>query len=137
MCLDLCRSEYAKAVEGCKEGMSMVSSELDLCYGDDDRPSIPSEQLVELQDKQLNCFQSCKQGCLKLQYKYRINENKHSWVRNMTWNDVFAYHVFDCRICHTNVWNILLHRKYTEDLKALYSLLNFRIAEVIVAKVGV
>ncbi|GBM85547.1 hypothetical protein AVEN_199745-1 [Araneus ventricosus] len=66
MCLDMCRSEYAKAVKGCNEGMSMVSSELDLCYGDDDddRPSIPSEQLVELQDKQLHCFQNCKQGCL-------------------------------------------------------------------------
>ncbi|GBM70488.1 hypothetical protein AVEN_60086-1 [Araneus ventricosus] len=34
MCQELCRSEYSKAVIGCSDGMSMVSSERDLCYGE-------------------------------------------------------------------------------------------------------
>ncbi|GBM47185.1 hypothetical protein AVEN_271251-1 [Araneus ventricosus] len=66
MCLDMCRSEYAKAVRGCDEGRSMVSSVRDLCIGGSKRPNISSEQKVELQDKRLICFQNCKQGCLTL-----------------------------------------------------------------------
>ncbi|GBN64657.1 hypothetical protein AVEN_137906-1, partial [Araneus ventricosus] len=79
VCLDLCRSEYAKTVSGCSDGMPIVSSDLYVCIGEAKTPNISEEQLVELQDKQLNCFQNCKQGCLKLQCKYRIIENKLSW----------------------------------------------------------
>ncbi|GBN82884.1 hypothetical protein AVEN_260505-1 [Araneus ventricosus] len=64
MCLDLCRSEYTKAVSGCAWGMSMVSTVRDLCFGNVKRPNITLEQKFELQDKRLICFQNCKQGCL-------------------------------------------------------------------------
>ncbi|GBN12431.1 hypothetical protein AVEN_101832-1 [Araneus ventricosus] len=79
MCLDLCRSEYAKAVTGCEWGMSMIPSVRDLCIGNFKLPNTSSEQPGELRDKRLVCFQNCKQGCLKLQYKCEIKETEDSW----------------------------------------------------------
>ncbi|GBM26353.1 hypothetical protein AVEN_239353-1 [Araneus ventricosus] len=102
MCLALCRSEYKKAVSGCDSGMTMIPSVRDQCFGDFEKPNISSEQRFELQDKRLVCFQNCKQGCLKLQYDYKIKFREVVLVRKMTFNDVFAYHVFDCWICCTN-----------------------------------
>ncbi|GBM26328.1 hypothetical protein AVEN_239335-1 [Araneus ventricosus] len=64
MCLALCRSEYKKAVSGCDSGMTMIPSVRNLCIVDFEKPNISSEQIVELQDKRLVCFQNCKQGCL-------------------------------------------------------------------------
>ncbi|GBN27169.1 hypothetical protein AVEN_268513-1 [Araneus ventricosus] len=80
MCLDLCRSEYSKATEGCDWGMKMIPSVRDVCFEDFELPNISSEQIVELQDTRLICFQNCKQGCLKLQYKYRIKVTEDSWI---------------------------------------------------------
>ncbi|GBM90491.1 hypothetical protein AVEN_157636-1, partial [Araneus ventricosus] len=83
MCLDMCRSEYAKAYTGCDWGITMIPSVRDLCYVRDyKRPNISLEQDGELQDKRLICFQNCKQGCLKLQYKYRIKETQDSWDKS-------------------------------------------------------
>ncbi|GBN18177.1 hypothetical protein AVEN_49589-1 [Araneus ventricosus] len=76
MCLDMCRSEYAKARYGCDVGMRMVSSVRDLCLRNHVPPHITHKQQSELQNNLLICFQNCKQGCLKLQYKYRIKETE-------------------------------------------------------------
>ncbi|GBM41279.1 hypothetical protein AVEN_202874-1 [Araneus ventricosus] len=77
MCLDLCRSEYSKASYRCDIGMTMVSSVRDVCIsGKYKRRGFPSVQERELLDKRLICFQNCKQGCLKLQYKYKIKETE-------------------------------------------------------------
>ncbi|GBM88086.1 hypothetical protein AVEN_190484-1 [Araneus ventricosus] len=66
MCLDLCRSEYAKVRYLCDIGMTMVSSVRDVCIsGKYKRRGFHSKQERELLDKRLICFQNCKQGCLK------------------------------------------------------------------------
>ncbi|GBN23949.1 hypothetical protein AVEN_255472-1 [Araneus ventricosus] len=77
MCLELCRSEYAKAKYGCDWGMTMVSSVRDLCLRDYKQPNNSQEKEGEMKDKRLICIQNCKQGCLKLQYKYRIKETEY------------------------------------------------------------
>ncbi|GBM67981.1 hypothetical protein AVEN_218840-1 [Araneus ventricosus] len=80
MCLELCRSEFSKALYGCDWGMTMVSSVRDLCIpGNFEIPHISDMQRRELEDKQLICIQNCKQGCLKLQYKYITQKNKYAW----------------------------------------------------------
>ncbi|GBM93309.1 hypothetical protein AVEN_99995-1 [Araneus ventricosus] len=102
MCLELCRSEFAKAFHGCDWGMTMIQSELDLCRYYLGPPDISSELRDEIVHKRLLCIQNCKQGCLKLQYKYRIKQSGDTFVRNITWNDAFVYHVFDCWNCYAN-----------------------------------
>ncbi|GBM41281.1 hypothetical protein AVEN_202876-1 [Araneus ventricosus] len=65
MCLELCRSEYAKALDGCDWGMTMVSLVRDLCiYGNYKQPNNSQEKEGEMKDKRFICFESCKQGCL-------------------------------------------------------------------------
>ncbi|GBM77143.1 hypothetical protein AVEN_209088-1 [Araneus ventricosus] len=92
MCLELCKSEYTKAYFGCDWGMTMIPSLRDLCiFGNFERPNISPEQKVELQDKRLVCFQNCKQGCLKLQYKCRIKETQHFMLRTLLESKIIVY----------------------------------------------
>ncbi|CAL1268779.1 unnamed protein product, partial [Larinioides sclopetarius] len=77
MCLELCRSEYSKAMLGCVWGMTMVPSVDDVCYQHYEEPQISPEQQAELWNKRLICFQNCRQGCLKLQYRYTVKEEDY------------------------------------------------------------
>ncbi|GBN95407.1 hypothetical protein AVEN_98312-2 [Araneus ventricosus] len=80
MCLELCRSKYSKATYGCDRGMTMIRSVSDLCIPRNfEIPHISDMQRRELRNKRLICTQNCKQGCLKLQYKYRIKETEDYW----------------------------------------------------------
>ncbi|CAL1299494.1 unnamed protein product [Larinioides sclopetarius] len=76
MCLDLCKSKYIKGFNGCGLGMRMVMSEKDLCFLAISQDNIEYYTgSKKKRDRALACFKNCKQGCLKLQYSYKINED--------------------------------------------------------------
>ncbi|GBN38726.1 hypothetical protein AVEN_105170-1 [Araneus ventricosus] len=72
MCLELCRSEFSKAILGCDKGMTMIQSELDVCPYNLDPPDISDMQRRKLEDKRLLCIQNCKQGCLLVPEELRF-----------------------------------------------------------------
>ncbi|KAF8778890.1 hypothetical protein HNY73_015572 [Argiope bruennichi] len=77
MCLEMCRSDFMKAMRGCDNVMTMIFSASDLCWYDDLEllPMTP-EYEIELEKNRLRCMQNCKPECLKLQYKYKIVKNE-------------------------------------------------------------
>ncbi|CAL1299498.1 unnamed protein product [Larinioides sclopetarius] len=78
MCLDLCKSKYFTRMYGCGWEMKMIMSEDDLCYLAinvyNHHSYIGSKRERHVMDKGIACVKNCKQGCLKLQYSYKINE---------------------------------------------------------------
>ncbi|CAL1299497.1 unnamed protein product [Larinioides sclopetarius] len=77
MCLDLCKSKYNKRFHFYCLGMKMVMSEDDLCFHAQKNLTYQtsiSTKPRNVWDEGIACLKNCKQGCLKLQYSYKINE---------------------------------------------------------------
>ncbi|CAL1275419.1 unnamed protein product [Larinioides sclopetarius] len=76
MCLEMCESEFSKANYNCDDRSTMISPVNDLCF-ELKVIQLSPERESQLWEKRNSCLQNCRPGCLKLDYKYKIEEREY------------------------------------------------------------
>ncbi|GBM27776.1 hypothetical protein AVEN_25386-1 [Araneus ventricosus] len=80
VCLEMCESEFYKALYNCDLSTTMHLSPNDFCLQGLGRPK-SFEHERELMERRDSCSQNCRPRCLKLHYNYNIKENKYQFQR--------------------------------------------------------
>ncbi|GBM82430.1 hypothetical protein AVEN_229473-1 [Araneus ventricosus] len=80
VCLEMCESEFDKAIFNCEPLKTMHSSPSTFCGEEFKNINMSSKRELEKfkinKKRRASCLQNCRPGCLKLHYNYKIKEEQ-------------------------------------------------------------